>query len=159
MTERTRAELEAEAHEVDEAVEAVTQALARVRQALDRLASAHSWGTFDTWFGGGLFASLVKHDRIAEADGAMRQVDAALGVARSELADVGVAGVGDVGVDSLARTLDIWFDNIFSDWGTQSRIKDAQSRLTVVDGALRSAHAELVRRRAGLGEQIATRDA
>jgi hypothetical protein len=155
MTERTRGELEAESREVDEALVAIGHALARVREALDRLASAHGWGTFDTWLGGGLFSSLVKHDRIADAEGTMRQVDAALGVARRELADVDFAPAGDVGVEPLSRTLDIWFDNIFSDWGTQSRIEDAQSRLAALSHTLQTAGGELDRRRDGLRAQIA----
>jgi hypothetical protein len=58
-------------------------------------------------------------------------------------------------VEPLSRTLDIWFDNIFSDWGTQSRIKDAQSRLTALARTLQAAGGELERRRDGLRARIA----
>jgi hypothetical protein len=154
MSERTRDELQAGAREVGEAVTAIGYARSRVRQAADELASAHSWGTYDTWFGGGLFSSWIKHDRIADAEAAMRQVDAALETARRELADVGVGPVGDVGVEPLSRTLDIWFDNIFSDWGTQGRIKDAQARLASLDGALQQVERALQERGAALHEEL-----
>ena len=154
MTGRSLEELHAESRELDEAVTAIGQARVRIREAMDRLGSAHTWGTFDTWFGGGLFSSWTKHDRIAGADAAMRQVDAALGTVREELADVGIAPVGEVGVDPLHRSLDIWFDNFFSDLATQGRIEDAQDRLQDLWAALGGAEDELERRVTALESEI-----
>lgn len=54
--------------------------------------SARSWGTYDTWFGGGLFSSMIKHGRIDEAEGYLHAVDAALERLRRELADVQMEG-------------------------------------------------------------------
>ncbi len=141
--ERSLEELQAEGRELDEALAAVAQARRRVGEARERLGSAHSWGTYDTWFGGGLFSSMIKHERIDEADRAMGQVDAALETVRRELADVGVGPVGSVGIDPLHRTLDVWFDNFLSDLGTQGRIKDAQGRLDGLSAALDGAEQEL----------------
>lgn len=89
-------------------------------------------------FGGGLFSSLIKHDRIDQAEDYMRSVDAALDRLRRELADVHMGGVslGGVGVGDLTRTLDVWFDNFFSDLAVQSRLNDADHRLDAIGEAL-----------------------
>jgi hypothetical protein len=124
----------AELREIEEAQAACAGAIGSLRAALDRIGSARSWGTYDTWFGGGLFSSMIKHDRIDDAEVAMREVDAALERLRRELADVGVDGaaVGDVGVSDLSRSLDVWFDNFFTDLGVQARLRDADERLSEV---------------------------
>ena len=76
----------------------------------------------------------------------MRRLDDALATVRKELADVGIGPVGGVGIEPLSRTLDIWFDNIFSDFSAQSRIKDAQRRLGGLVDVLGEVDAELGRR-------------
>jgi hypothetical protein len=124
--------------EIGEAQDACEAALGSLVEAQRKVDSARSWGTYDTWFGGGLFSSLVKNDRIDEAEDYMRAVDAALERLRRELADVHVGGasVGGVGVTDLTRTLDVWFDNFFSDLAVQSRLKDADHRLDAIGEAL-----------------------
>jgi hypothetical protein len=124
--------------EVQEAQRACEAALSSLHAAQSKVDSARSWGTYDTWFGGGLFSSLIKHDRIGQAEDYMRSVDAALDRLRRELADVHMGGVavGGVGVSDLTRTLDVWFDNFFSDLAVQSRLKDADRRLDSIGRAL-----------------------
>jgi hypothetical protein len=124
--------------EIQEAQAACEAALASLGEAQRTVDSARSWGTYDTWFGGGLFSSMVKHDRIDEAEDYMRAVDAALERLRRELADVHLQGatLGGVGVTDLTRTLDVWFDNFFSDLAVQSRLKDADHRLDAIGEAL-----------------------
>jgi hypothetical protein len=135
--------------EVEEAQAACSTAIGSLREAMDRIGSARSWGTYDTWFGGGFFSSLVKHDRIDDAERAMARVDEALRRLRRELADVGVDGaaVGDVAVTDLTRSLDVWFDNFFTDVGVQSRLADADRRLSAVAGLLEDVSDSLARRR------------
>ena len=138
-----------ESRELDQAARAVEASQAAARQALDRLNSAADWGTYDTWFGGGIMSSSIKHDRIDDAARAMDTVRARLELARRELADVAV----DITAPDLARvganrTLDIWFDNFFSDLGTQSRISDGRASVVALVAALRQAH-ELVTARTG----------
>src|SRR5690349_3839737 len=74
--------------EIAEARDACEQAMGALTEAQRKVDSARSWGTYDTWFGGGLFSSLIKHDRIDDAEQYMRAVDAALDRLRRELADV-----------------------------------------------------------------------
>jgi hypothetical protein len=79
---------------------------------------------------------------------------AEISVFRRELSDVGVTLLAEISV--LAdhhRFLDTWFDNIFSDFSVQGRIKEAQetttTALTSIGGALdglRSQRAALLTR-------------
>jgi hypothetical protein len=143
--------------EIKEARAACSAAIGSLQEALDRIGSARSWGTYDTWFGGGFFSSMIKHDRIDEAEQAMRAVDAALDRLRRELADVGVDGaaVGDVGVSDLSRTLDVWFDNFFTDIGVQSRLKDADRRLAEVGELLMTVSNDLAQREREVESRLA----
>lgn len=117
----------AEQRELAEAAAAVQAARAAAARALDKLGSASSWGTYDTWFGGDIISSSIKHSRIDEARATMADVQHQLQAARRELADVGMDIVApDLASVSKGRTLDIWFDNFFSDLGSQSRIAEGR---------------------------------
>ena len=150
--------------EVAEAARAVRSARDATSVAQKELGSAASWGTYDTWFGGGLLSSSIKHDHIDSANNAMARVHSALGTARKELADVSVAiAAPDLSEVGHNRTMDVWFDNIFSDLGTQSRIQDGQAHvqqlgaeLARVDHRLTDLRDQLVRQQA---EATAARDA
>lgn len=142
MTQGSGTEDDDQLREIKEAQDACEAALTSLGEAQRAVNSAQSWGTYDTWFGGGLFSSLVKHNRIDDAEGYMRAVDAALDRLRHELADVRMEGaaLGGVGVSDLNRTLDVWFDNFFSDFAVQSRIKDALRQAESVRLAVVTAH-------------------
>jgi hypothetical protein len=148
--------LRAEQAEVREALEAIGTAMYRVNEALVRLRSAHRLGTVDTWFGGGLFTSLIKRDDLDRADVSMKNVDLALAAVRQELADIGVQEpAGVVGVSPLHRTLDVWFDNIISDLSTQRRIRSATERVEALASALTRVQSELGRRDRELTARLA----
>ncbi len=149
MTQGSGTEDDDQLREIKEAQDACEAALTSLGEAQRAVDSAQSWGTYDTWFGGGLFSSLMKHDRIDDAEGYMRAVDAALDRLRHELADVRMEGaaLGGVGVSDLNRTLDVWFDNFFSDMAVQSRLNDADHRLDTIGEALVSVRRALQDRR------------
>ena len=146
----------AQLREIEQAQVATDAALSSLRAAQGRVDSARSWGTYDTWFGGGLFSSLIKHDRIDQAEQYMRDVDVALDRLRRELADVqmGGAALGGVGVTDLTRTLDVWFDNFFSDLSVQSRLKTADQRLDQIGEALHAVRSALRDRHDAVVERI-----
>ena len=112
--------------ELYEATVAVAAASEEVRVAETRLTSAKDWGTYDTFFGGGMLSSAIKHERIDDAKSALGRVSTALERAHAELADVklSLANPALERTDDW-RTFDIWFDNFWSDWATQSRISDS----------------------------------
>ena len=109
------------------AAAAALEALDAVRQSLD---SAAGWSTYDTWFGGGIVASSVKHTRMDEAADAAATADRQLAVLRSELADVTEAGViAPLPVSAGTRFADIWLDNFFTDLSVDSRIRQASDNV------------------------------
>ncbi|MET0577991.1 MAG: hypothetical protein ABW122_04990, partial [Ilumatobacteraceae bacterium] len=98
---------------------------------------ARSWSTYDTWLGGGLLASSVKHDRIDSASDRIAQAQMALVDFARELTDVASAPTvkADLGISPTSRTLDVWFDNIVTDLSVGSRITRS---LHEVEAALES---------------------
>jgi hypothetical protein len=124
---RLQAEL-AEVTEAQQAAAAAGQALSAVRE---RLGSASAWSTYDTFFGGGVMASAVKHSRLDDAAAAAARADQCLAVLRTELADVGGLGLTapQLAVDAGTRFVDVWFDNIFSDLAMAGRISQARQNV------------------------------
>lgn len=139
-----------ELREIDGALAAIGSAFYAINEAAEKLRTARSWSTYDTWFGGGLFASMFKRERVDRAGQAMRSVDFELERVRRELADVEIHHVGGLGVGPTERTLDVWFDNLFTDLMTHTRIRNAQQRLDLVARALVQVQAQLQRRRTEL---------
>ena len=94
-----------------------TAASALLDAARGHLGSAESWSTYDTWFGGGLLASSVKHDRIDGASDRIGEAQQALFEFARELADVDAVPTvrADLGISPTSRTVDVWFDNVFTD--------------------------------------------
>ncbi len=98
-------------------------------QAASLLGSAGSWSTWDAFGGGGLLTDMMKYDKVDRATETLRRADLALSAFSRELADVNLPQVQGVQVDSMMRTFDVWFDNIFSDMAVRSRIEDAARRV------------------------------
>jgi hypothetical protein len=126
-----RGRLGAERREVSEALAAADAALRALVAVRDKLGSASSWSTYDTFFGGGMLSSSIKHHRMDEAAQAAAYADRCIAVLRTELADVGGLGVTapQLAMDGLVRFVDIWFDNIFTDLAVGNRIRQAQENV------------------------------
>ncbi|WP_189043988.1 hypothetical protein [Micromonospora sonchi] len=143
-----------EVAEADQAARAAQEALQQVRRKLD---SASGWSTYDTFFGGGMVASAMKHSRLDDAAQAAAHAERCLAALRTELADVpGVDVIAPrLAVGGLTRFVDIWCDNIFTDLAVRERITQAvqhveQCRRLVGDVRVRLAQ-RAARDRAGLG--------
>lgn len=154
MTAELHAELRAELKEVREALAALKTTFMHLNNTGDVIRDAQGWGTFDTWFGGGLFSSWIKREKVRDADIRMRHLDESIALLKLELEDVGVQPLGGVGLSELTMTLDVWFDNLISDLMTQSRLRNAADRLNVVGTALVRVQSELGRREKALVEQL-----
>ena len=135
--------------QLTEADSALGAARAALTEMTNDLSSAHAWGTYDTWFGGGMVASAVKHNRIDSANDAAGRLRDALGRLRQELADVRL-DAADLQISSGRRTMDIWFDNIFTDASVQADIKAQEDRAAALDSGLRQVAAKLAELRAAL---------
>lgn len=117
-------------HELDQAAaaaHAAVQALQTVHKSLD---SAASWGAWDTWGGGGLISTSMKHSHIDEASRAAGRARQALQRLDIELADVGMQGGAlEVQLGDFHAFADYFLDNFWTDLGVQDRIEEAQRRV------------------------------
>ena len=113
--------------EIDEAIRAGEQALDSLREAKNQLNSARNWGIYDM-IGGGLISSMIKHSKIDQANEWMDQANRDLRCFAKELRDVDEEGLY-VQAGSLASTMDICFDKVFSDFIVQNRINEARTEI------------------------------
>ena len=111
--------------------------------AARELAGADGWSTYDTFFGGGMISSSVKHDHLDAARDRLAAAGAALRQLSTPLAEAGLAAIGRIGVDDLTRTLDVWFDNILTDWLVFDRVSEARERTAEASGAVAAATAQI----------------
>jgi DNA repair exonuclease SbcCD ATPase subunit len=153
-----RGRLTAELRELGEASRAADAAEHALAQVADRLGSASSWSTYDTFFGGGVIGSAVKHNRLDEAAMAAAHADQRLAVLKTELADVRMTGPS-LRIGELTRFVDVWFDNIFTDLAVRDRIKQAQENVARVSGLVRDLNADLQQRAAGVRARLAAIEA
>jgi hypothetical protein len=117
------------------------RAAALLDSARSRLSSADAWSTYDTFAGGGMLSSMLKHDHVDGAGDLIARAQHAIVELAGALRDVGEVGAlrADLGVSGTTRTLDIWFDNIVSDWTVRSRIKDQRAGVDRASAAVREA--------------------
>ena len=137
--------------EADEAIRAAAAARAGLQIVAGDLASAGSWSTYDTYFGGGLLATVVKHSRLDDAADHAAAAREALRRLATELADVDVPGdIPLPQITSGTRAIDGWFDNFFTDRSVHSRIRTGQEDIERVLAAVAviTSTVESVRRRA-----------
>jgi hypothetical protein len=115
-------------HRAGADAEAAADALAEVQ---DRLGSAASWSTYDTYFNHGMIANSVKHDRIDQAAEAARAADLLLARLRSDAEELSrlepTAPALEIG--GGFRFADIFFNNIVSDLAVGRQIRDAQDNV------------------------------
>jgi hypothetical protein len=122
---------------------AAVQALTDVK---DRLGTAASWSTFDTYLDHGMVANAIKHDRIDQAAQAAREADQRLAGLRSDLAELGSSEPTAPRLEISAgfKFTDIFFNNIFTDLAVGHQIRDAQDN---VDQSVRQVNALMDRLR------------
>jgi hypothetical protein len=126
-------------------LERVRAAGARAGALLDsarsQLSSADGWSTYDTFAGGGMFASHRKHDHVDGASRSIAEAQHAIVELAGALRDIGdVARLrADAGVTAGQRRADVWFDNLVTDWSVRSRIKDQIAGVERASAAVREA--------------------
>lgn len=139
--------LEVELKEAQAAGSRAVKALGRMEDSLE---DARGLGVWDTWLGGGLLVSIAKHDRMDDAQSWAEESRAALAAFQRELRDVDAAvQAPSIGIDSWERGLDIWFDNLWTDWsilrkieGALERVQDASAQLRRLIDRLDRQHSE-----------------
>jgi hypothetical protein len=122
--------------EIAEAVDALRATKAGLDDALVKLDSAGGWSAYDTFFGGGFVADMVKHSNIGEATDAFGEVNRALERLSTELADLEAPTVDGVEMSDTLAIFDVLFDNVFSDWMVMDRISEARTGAEELDVCL-----------------------
>ena len=153
-------EIDDEQHECEEARAAAVDALAKLDRVAESLGAAEDWSGFDTWFGGGVFTSSDKHDRLDEAGRCMGEAEESLRRLGKELADLGESVEQAITVDRWDRAFDVFFDDVFADASMQRRITDAarlidvaQERVGRIAADVEERSQRLSARAAGLQEE------
>lgn len=121
-------EVQADAKELKEAVNAGRSVMSALDQAADLLESAKNWGTYDM-LGGGLIATAAKHDRIDNARTAIHTAQNRLSRFQAELKDVERDVHISVDISGMLTFADYFFDGFIMDWVVQGRINDAMAQV------------------------------
>ncbi len=134
-----------ERKEINEAIYACDRVIGKIDVALDRLKSARNWGFADL-LGGGMIVSLFKHGKLDQVERALGEVETELAVLQRELKDVDGGIRLSLDNTDLNRFFDVFFDNIFSDLNTQSKIGKATNELIEIRGDLMELKRQLTAR-------------
>lgn len=120
--------------EVQEAEEAGEVALTKLGQAAASLHSASGYSTWDTFFGGGLIATHLKHDALDQSENYLHSAQIALQRFHNELLDVHEMSTKSLHVetDGFVKFADYFFDDIFSAWSVHSKISTAREQVSRV---------------------------
>lgn len=109
--------------ELKEAKEAADLVIVRIDAGIKQLESASSWGILDI-LGGGLISSLVKRDKIGQANRSLEEISASLISLNKELSDVDISLPDSIPDELSDELFDVVFDNIFTDIRVQGEIKE-----------------------------------
>ncbi|PHV70953.1 hypothetical protein CS063_08010 [Sporanaerobium hydrogeniformans] len=121
-------ELRSQLFEINEAISAGYRAQHTGETAEGLLGSARNWATYDAFTNGGLLSHMVKYDKIDSAQIEINRLQVQLQSFIRELEDVKDINLqGEFGIDNSTRTIDFWFDNIFTDLRVRNKI-DSDSK-------------------------------
>lgn len=150
--------------EIIEALHAGNDAEVALERALASLSSAKGYSTWDTFFGGGLIATAVKHSKLNESEDAIHDAQLSLQRFHTELLDLQEIETSALSVerDSFITFADYVFDDIFSAWSIHSkihqsidRIEDTLSELTNICSQLRKKQGECNNKSIEIEKEIA----
>lgn len=115
-----------ELKDIDEAIESGEEALRYVRSLESQLQKARNWGQWDT-YGGGHGVGWFKHQAVDRARDMLHKVRHSLLNFQKELSDVYEDAFIDINLrmDKFDRFVDIFFDNLITDWVVQQKITKA----------------------------------
>ena len=117
--------------EVLEAKAVANQVLDLLNDVEKQLKSAKNWGVFDL-LGGGFLSSVIKHGKIDKAESLLKMVHKELVRLQKELGDINLSIDSSIKISDFDRFLDIVFDNVISDWMTQSKVNDSLNEVARV---------------------------
>ncbi|MEG2290778.1 MAG: hypothetical protein RSC24_12460 [Clostridium sp.] len=99
--------------------------LSEIDKAESLLSSARNWGIYDI-VGGDFLSSMIKHNKINEAENSFRNISSLITRFNRELGDV---QCDNITFSTTTIVFDIFLDNIFTDFAVQSKINDSLDRI------------------------------
>ena len=119
--------------EIAEALDAGKEAVIVLAEMESYLRNARNWGNWDMMGGRGM-TTYVKHTNIDKARVRLHKAQHLLNRFENELRDVYNPRQLNMSLnlDSFTRFIDIFFDNLISDWIVQQRIRNALSNVVAV---------------------------
>ncbi|MDG5470459.1 hypothetical protein P6709_01780 [Jeotgalibacillus sp. ET6] len=117
--------------EMNEALTAGEKALLALENAFKHMQSAKDMSTWDTFLGGGLIATAMKHSRLDDSEDAIHKAQLELQRFETELQDIDNVFSDDLRIDrgSFLTFADYFFDDLFSEWTVHSRINKTMDNL------------------------------
>jgi chromosome segregation ATPase len=130
--------------EIKEALGAAARAKSTAKDTLKFLEGAEEWATYDIFTHRGIFSHMAKYSQIDSAVESFHRLLSQLRDLKSELNDVqGLTASGLIEISSSQRTVDFWFDNIFTDLSVRGQIKDNAEKAKRLLSGINSAEAPL----------------
>ncbi|GLX68194.1 hypothetical protein [Paenibacillus glycanilyticus] len=117
-----------EIKELREAASACRKLVEALSQANVKLDSAKDWGTYDM-LGGGMISTSIKHSRIDDAQDYIYEAQHHLRQLQVELKDLKRTADLYVGIDTMDKFGDFFFDGLITDWIVQDKIKSSISNV------------------------------
>lgn len=128
--------------ELQEAVMAGNQVLREVANVQQLLGEARSWGIWDM-AGGGLISTMMKHEKLSDAQHSIERMYTQLHRFQREMADVSFWMDIQVRVDGFWQAADYIFDGLLVDWSVQSQIAEAREKVDRLEAEVRKAYDRL----------------
>ncbi|MDR1539997.1 MAG: hypothetical protein LBU32_18750 [Clostridiales bacterium] len=116
--------------EIKEAINAASHVSATAKSAVKSFESAEGWATYDIWARGGLISHMAKYSHIDDAEECFNRLSSQIRNLSAELSDVqDLPAPYLTQISGTQRTIDFWFDNIFTDISVRSQIRDNIAQL------------------------------
>ena len=119
--------------EKQEAIAAGERALESLRRAKEEIEKARGFGVVDI-FGGGIISTVMKHNKMDNAEHWITQAKMDLNRFSKELKDIGPAMEINIDIGSFGRAADILFDGALVDMMVSSKLRQASEQ---IDDAIR----------------------
>ena len=110
--------------EITEALQAGSEAQEKLMEAASALDTANSYSTWDTFLGGGVLVTALKHQELDKSNNYIHSAQRALQRFHNELLDVQEMrhDTLQIETDGFVKFADYFFDDIFSEWSIHSKI-------------------------------------
>ncbi len=114
--------------EVTQAISAGEKALSLANNLEDKLKSAKYWGVSDI-LGGGMLSGVAKHNKLEDAQIIASELQSQLKLFNSQSADITIDENIEVSIDDLTKTIDIWWNDVFTNVSVYNKIKKSLQQI------------------------------